>query len=57
MEKKKASSTNGAGLTACRRIQINSYLSFEKTQVQVDQRPQHKAGSSKSDIRESGELP
>ena len=43
--KKKAASTNGAGITTCRRMQKDPYLSIpmHKTQVQMDQRPQHKS--------------
>ena len=46
VEKTKASSTNGAGLTGCLHEEewrlIHMCITLHKTQVQVDQRPQHK---------------
>jgi hypothetical protein len=58
MEKGNASSIKGAGLTGCLPVEdANRSISItlHKTQVQVDQRPQHKTGYTKSDRRESGE--
>ena len=57
MEKKEASSTNGAGLTECLHVEESTFITLHKTQVQVDQWPQHKIGYIKSNRRESGELP
>jgi hypothetical protein len=49
--------TNVAGLTGCLHMKNANtpiYISLNKTQVQVDQSPQHKTGHSKSSKKESG---
>jgi hypothetical protein len=57
VEKGKASSTNGAGLTGSMHVQkcklIHSYFPVQ-AQVQVDQGPQHKARYTESNRREKG---
>ena len=56
----KKSSTNAAGLTRCQHVEECKKMHINhpaQTQVQVDQRPQHKTGHAKSNRRESGELP
>ena len=56
MEKKIASSTNGAGLTGCHQVKnANRYIfiTLHKTQVQKDQRSQQKTKHSEPTERES----
>ena len=55
--KKKASSTNGAGIIGCWAVEnANRYFSIAlyKKQVQADKRPQNKSSYIESDRRESG---
>lgn len=56
---KESISTNGVGLTGFLHIKAckQTCIYHNRTQVQVDQRPQHKTGHTKSNRRESGELP
>jgi hypothetical protein len=56
--KKKTSSINGAGLTGCLPVKNANgsiVITLHKTQVQVDQRPEHKTGYTKSDRSQSRE--
>jgi hypothetical protein len=58
--KKKASSTNGAGLTGCctnKNANRSIFITMHKTQVQVDQNPQHKTRHTEPDRRKSEEYP
>ena len=58
MEKKKASSTNSAGLVDCWEIKNRPiFVTLVKAQVQVDQGPQHKTRYSESNRRESRKEP
>jgi hypothetical protein len=57
----KSISTNGAGLTgsqsACWRMKTDPCVTLHKTQVQMDQGPQHKTRYTESNRRESGKEP
>ena len=54
--KKKASSTNGVGITGCQHVEEYKYTSIpmHNTQAQMDQRPQYKFNHPEPDRRESG---
>ena len=57
MEKKKTSSTNGAGLTGylyAEECNSSIFITLHKTQVQMDQRPRHKTRHTKSYRIKSG---
>ena len=54
---KKAYLTSGAGITGYQHVEIENRpisISTHKTQIQVDQRPQHKTSHSEPYRRESG---
>ena len=56
-QKKEASSTNGSGITGCQYIEDTNKsisITLHKTQVQVDQRTQHKSSYTEAIRRESG---
>ena len=54
MEKEKASSTNDTGLTGCQNANQFIFIILYKTQIQVDQRSQHKSRYTEHDRKESG---
>jgi hypothetical protein len=58
-QKIKVFSTNDASLTVCLHGEECKYIyiTLHKTQVQVDQRPQHKIGYTEPNRRESGKYP
>ena len=52
---KKASSTNGAGITGCQPVENeNRSITMHKTQVKMDWRPQYKSDYTEPDRGESG---